>query len=222
MAKRTKRQSIYSERSWVNPTNEVDIERALKPAWITSRQIEVVHWAMTRNVRRGGKIWTHLNVADNSGAQELMCIRIIETSNRRYAHIGNVIIVVIKEAVPNSPLERSKVIGVVIVCTSKELKHDNYMIIRYDDNAAVGIMTNREARLERLVEKFCVIYDLQASQLSLSSNLIVLLHVFDNPLSKFEVVPNMLTMFARTFYASLPNLPWLACCICQCMLLRSQ
>ncbi|CAI0445474.1 unnamed protein product [Linum tenue] len=51
---------------------------------------------------------TRLNVADNSGARELMCIRIIGTSNRRYAHIGDVIVAVIKEAIPNSPLEKSK------------------------------------------------------------------------------------------------------------------
>ena len=50
---------------------------------------------------------THLNVADNSGARELMCIRIIGASNRRYAHIGDVIVAVIKEAVPKMPLERS-------------------------------------------------------------------------------------------------------------------
>lgn len=60
---------------------------------------------------------THLNVADNSGARELMCIRIIGASNRRYAHIGDVIVAVIKEAVPNTPLERSEVIRAVIVRT---------------------------------------------------------------------------------------------------------
>ncbi|KAL8127698.1 hypothetical protein AgCh_014566 [Apium graveolens] len=82
---------------------------------------------------------THLNVADNSGARELMCIRVIGASNRRYAHIGDVIVAVIKEAVPNTPLERSEVIRAVIVRTCKELKRDNGMIIRYDDNAAVVI-----------------------------------------------------------------------------------
>nr|prf ribosomal protein L14 [Nicotiana tabacum] len=82
---------------------------------------------------------THLNVADNSGARELMCIRIIGASNRRYAHIGDVIVAVIKEAVPNMPLERSEVVRAVIVRTCKELKRDNGMIIRYDDNAAVVI-----------------------------------------------------------------------------------
>jgi large subunit ribosomal protein L14 len=117
---------------------------------------------------------TYLNVADNSGARELMCIRIIGASNRRYAPIGDVIVAVIKEAVPNMPLKRSEVVRAVIVRTCKELKRDNGMIIRYDDNAAVvidqegnpkgtrifggmgiviistsrGIMTDREARLE--------------------------------------------------------------------------
>jgi len=82
---------------------------------------------------------THLSVADNSGARELMCIRIIGTNNRRYACIGDVIVAVIKEAVPNSPLEKSEVIRAVIVRTCKELKRENGMIIRYDDNAAVVI-----------------------------------------------------------------------------------
>lgn len=82
---------------------------------------------------------THLNVADNSGARKLMCIRILGTSNRRYADIGDVIVAVIKEVGPNSSLERSEVIRAVIVRTSKELKRDNGMIIRYDDNAAVII-----------------------------------------------------------------------------------
>ncbi|KAM3394670.1 hypothetical protein P3S68_003673 [Capsicum galapagoense] len=82
---------------------------------------------------------THLNVADNSGARELMCIRIIGASNSRYAHIGEVIVIVIKEAVPNMPLERSEVVRAIIVHTCKELKRDNRIIIRYDDNVAVVI-----------------------------------------------------------------------------------
>nr|YP_010372888.1 ribosomal protein L14 [Rhododendron huadingense]UPH77663.1 ribosomal protein L14 [Rhododendron huadingense] len=92
---------------------------------------------------------THLNVADNSEARELMCIRIIGASNRRYAHIGDVIVAVIKEAVPPNmslqkskkhvPLKKSEVVRAVIVRTCKELKRGNGMIIRYDDNAAVVI-----------------------------------------------------------------------------------
>ncbi|KAM0026680.1 50S ribosomal protein L14 [Helianthus debilis subsp. tardiflorus] len=82
---------------------------------------------------------THLNVADNNGARELMCIRIIGASNRRYAHLGEVIVVVIKDAVPNMPLERSKVVKTIIIRTYKEFKRDNIMIIRYNDNVAVMI-----------------------------------------------------------------------------------
>nr|YP_010457564.1 ribosomal protein L14 [Microtropis osmanthoides]UUA68777.1 ribosomal protein L14 [Microtropis osmanthoides] len=85
------------------------------------------------------QLQTLLNVADNSGARELMCIRIIGTSNRRYAQIGDVIVAVIKETLPNTPLEKSEVIRAVIVRTCKEFKRDNGIIIRYDDNAAVVI-----------------------------------------------------------------------------------
>ncbi|CAN6453912.1 unnamed protein product [Victoria cruziana] len=82
---------------------------------------------------------THLNVADNIRARKLMCIQIIGASNYRYAHIGDVNVAIIKEAVPNMPLEILEVIRVVIVCTCKELKRNNGMIIRYDDNAIIVI-----------------------------------------------------------------------------------
>jgi large subunit ribosomal protein L14 len=68
-----------------------------------------------------------------------MCIRIIGASNQRYAHIGNVIVAVVKEAIPNMSLERSEVIRAVIVRTCKELKREDGMIIKYDNNAAVVI-----------------------------------------------------------------------------------
>ncbi|CAH1436851.1 unnamed protein product [Lactuca virosa] len=133
----------------VNPSWGVegfDPLQALEPAWITSRQIESGRRAMTRNARRGGKIWVRIFPdkpvtvrpaetrmgSDNSGARELMCIRIIGASNRRYAHIGDVIVAVIKDAVPNMPLERSEVVRAVIIRTCKELKRDNGMIIRYE------------------------------------------------------------------------------------------
>ncbi|XP_051145759.1 50S ribosomal protein L14, chloroplastic-like [Andrographis paniculata] len=97
---------------------------------------------------------THLNVADNSGARELMCIRIIGASNRRYAHIGDVIVAVIKEAVPNMLLEKSEVVRAVIVRTCKELKRDSGMIIRYDDNAAVVIDQEGNPRGTRILAQF--------------------------------------------------------------------
>uniref|UniRef100_A0ACD5U6K1 Uncharacterized protein n=1 Tax=Avena sativa TaxID=4498 RepID=A0ACD5U6K1_AVESA len=83
---------------------------------------------------------TLLNVADNSGARKLMCIRVIGAAgNQRYARIGDVIVAVIKDALPRMPLERSEVIRAVIVRTCKEFKCEDGIIIRYDDNAAVII-----------------------------------------------------------------------------------
>nr|YP_008854547.1 ribosomal protein L14 [Ravenala madagascariensis]AHA12636.1 ribosomal protein L14 [Ravenala madagascariensis]AYP34532.1 ribosomal protein L14 [Ravenala madagascariensis] len=93
---------------------------------------------------------TLLNVADNSGARKLMCIRILGGGNHRYAHIGDVIVAVIKEAVFHMPLERSEVIRAVIVRTRKELKRDDGMIIRYDDNAAVIIDQKRNPKGTRV------------------------------------------------------------------------
>nr|AVM82379.1 ribosomal protein L14 [Adenocalymma scabriusculum] len=94
---------------------------------------------------------THLNVADNSGARKLMCIRIIGASNRRYAYIGDVIVAVIKEASPKMRLEKSEVVRAVIVRTCKELKRDNGMIIRYDDNAAVVIDQKGNPKGSRII-----------------------------------------------------------------------
>nr|YP_010290635.1 ribosomal protein L14 [Cyperus difformis]ULQ64665.1 ribosomal protein L14 [Cyperus difformis] len=93
---------------------------------------------------------TMLNVADNSGARKLMCIRIIGASNQRYAQIGNVIVAVIKEAVPNMSVEKSEVIRAVIVRTCKELKREDGMIIKYDDNAAVIIDQKGNPKASRI------------------------------------------------------------------------
>jgi len=82
---------------------------------------------------------TYLNVADNSGARKLMCIRVLGASNWKYAHIGDVIIVVVKEAIPNMPLKKSEVVRAVVVRTCKELQRKNGTSVQFDDNAAVII-----------------------------------------------------------------------------------
>ncbi|KAH9530619.1 hypothetical protein CY35_20G013300 [Sphagnum magellanicum] len=82
---------------------------------------------------------TYLNVADNSGARKLMCIRVLGASNRKYAHIGDVIIAVVKEAIPNMPLKKSEVVRAVVVRTCKELKRKNGTSVQFDDNATVVI-----------------------------------------------------------------------------------
>ncbi|WP_413166635.1 50S ribosomal protein L14 [Capilliphycus salinus ALCB114379] len=82
---------------------------------------------------------TILNVADNSGARKLMCIRILGGGNRRYAYIGDEIIAVVKDAIPNMAVKRSDVVRAVVVRTRHSLRRDSGMSIRFDDNAAVII-----------------------------------------------------------------------------------
>jgi large subunit ribosomal protein L14 len=82
---------------------------------------------------------TYLNVADNIGAQKLMCIRVLGASNRKYAHIGDVIIAMVKEVIPNMPLKKSEVVRAVVVRTCKELKRKNGMSVQFHDNAAIII-----------------------------------------------------------------------------------
>nr|YP_010338778.1 ribosomal protein L14 [Glaucosphaera vacuolata]UNJ18728.1 ribosomal protein L14 [Glaucosphaera vacuolata] len=82
---------------------------------------------------------TYLNVADNSGAKKIMCIRILGSGNPYFASIGDIIIGVVKDATPNMIVKRSDVIKAVIVRTKKTLKRSDGMNIRFDDNAVVII-----------------------------------------------------------------------------------
>lgn len=82
---------------------------------------------------------SYLNVADNSGARKIMCIRVLGGSQREAGNIGDIIIAVVKDSIPNMPLKKSDVVRAVIVRTSKGLKRANGISIRFDDNAAVII-----------------------------------------------------------------------------------
>nr|WHE39171.1 ribosomal protein L14 [Cibotium barometz] len=93
---------------------------------------------------------SYSDVADNSGARKPMCIRVLGTGNRRYADTGDTIIAVVKEAVPNMSMKRSEVVRVVAACTRKEMKRDNGMILRFDDNAAVVINQEGNPRGTRI------------------------------------------------------------------------
>ena len=93
---------------------------------------------------------TILNVADNSGAKKLMCIRILGGSYKQNATIGDIIIGVIKQATPNMPLKKSDKVRAVIVRTSKEIKRNNGTFIRFDDNAAVVINKDDNPRGTRV------------------------------------------------------------------------
>lgn len=79
---------------------------------------------------------TILEIADNTGAKKIMCIRILG-SNKKYAEIGDIIIAVVKEALPNMIIKRSDIVRAIIVRTKKTIRRSDGMYIRFDDNAAV-------------------------------------------------------------------------------------
>ena len=87
---------------------------------------------------------TRLTVADNSGAKKLMCVKVLGGSGRRYASIGDVIVVSVKEAIPNSKVKKGDVARAVIVRTKKEVRRKDGTYIKFDDNSAVLINPQNE------------------------------------------------------------------------------
>lgn len=87
---------------------------------------------------------TRLTVADNSGAKVLYCIKVLGGSRRRYASIGDIIVVAVKEAIPNSKVKKGDVLKAVVVRTKKEIKRGDGSFIRFDDNSAVLINQGKE------------------------------------------------------------------------------
>jgi large subunit ribosomal protein L14 len=87
---------------------------------------------------------TKLRVADNSGAKLLSCIKVLGGSRRRYANIGDIIIVSVKEAMPNSKVKKGDVVRAVIVRTIKGVRRADGSYIKFDDNSAVLITQQRE------------------------------------------------------------------------------
>ncbi len=80
---------------------------------------------------------TVLNVADNSGAKKVLCIRVLGGTRRRYASIGDVIVVTVKEAMPNAKVKKGDVMKAVVVRTVKEMKRMDDTWVKFDENAAV-------------------------------------------------------------------------------------
>lgn len=87
---------------------------------------------------------TRLNVADNSGAKEIFCIKVLGGSKRRVASIGDIIVVSIKEALPNSKVKKGDVAKAVVVRTIHKLRRPDGSYIRFDDNSAVLINAAKE------------------------------------------------------------------------------
>jgi large subunit ribosomal protein L14 len=95
------------------------------------------------------KSQTILTVADNTGARKVMCIRILG-GNRKYAKIGDTIIGVVKEAIPNMPIKRSDIVKAVVVRTSKKIRRSDGMYISFDDNAVVIVNMDNNPRGTRV------------------------------------------------------------------------
>lgn len=91
-----------------------------------------------------------LKIADNSGARRALCIRVLGGSGRRYARIGDRVIVTIKDAVPNAGVKKGEVMEAVVVRTAKEMRRRDGTYIRFDDNAAVLINAQKEPRGTRI------------------------------------------------------------------------
>ena len=93
---------------------------------------------------------TNLTVADNSGAKKIRCIRVLGGSRRRYASVGDLIVVTVKAAIPNSAIKKGEVSRAVVVRTKKEVKRKDGSYIRFDENAAVLLNQQNEPRGTRI------------------------------------------------------------------------
>ena len=93
---------------------------------------------------------SRLRVADNSGARELLCIRVLGGSKRRYARLGDVIVGTVKDAIPGGTVKKGDVVKAVVVRTKKEIRRPDGTYIRFDDNACVIINDQQQPRGTRI------------------------------------------------------------------------
>ena len=93
---------------------------------------------------------SRLKVADNTGAKEILCIRVLGGSSRRYAGIGDVIVATVKEAIPGGNVKRGEVVKAVVVRTVKERRRADGSYIKFDENAAVIIKPDNDPRGTRI------------------------------------------------------------------------
>ncbi|MAP28836.1 MAG: 50S ribosomal protein L14 [Candidatus Marinimicrobia bacterium] len=93
---------------------------------------------------------TRLKVADNSGAKEVLCFKVLGGSRRRYASIGDIVVVTVKKAIPGSVVKKGDVTQAVVVRTRKEIRRKDGTYIRFDDNAAVLLTETGELRGTRI------------------------------------------------------------------------
>lgn len=93
---------------------------------------------------------SRLNVCDNSGAKEILCIRVLGGTRRRYARVGDVIVATVKEANPTGTVKKKSVVRAVVVRTTKEIRRKDGSTIKFDDNAAVIVGEDKQPRATRI------------------------------------------------------------------------
>jgi large subunit ribosomal protein L14 len=93
---------------------------------------------------------TRLGVCDNSGAKEILCIRVLGGSRKRYARVGDVIVATVKQASPNGQVKKKSVVKAVIVRTRNQIRRKDGSTIKFDDNAAVIIGDDKQPRATRI------------------------------------------------------------------------
>ena len=96
------------------------------------------------------QVMTYLNVADNSGAKRVSCIKVLGGTRRKIARVGDIIVVAVKDALPNAPIKKGAVERAVVVRTKKEYKRQDGTYIRFDDNACVIIDANKNPKGKRI------------------------------------------------------------------------
>jgi large subunit ribosomal protein L14 len=104
--------------------------------------------AVARKEQQGHRVMiqmqTNLDVADNSGARRVQCIKVLGGSKRKYASVGDIIVVSVKEAIPRGRVKKGDVMKAVVVRTAKDIRRQDGSVIRFDGNAAVLVNNNRE------------------------------------------------------------------------------
>lgn len=93
---------------------------------------------------------SRLNVCDNSGAKEILCIRVLGGTRRRYANVGDIIVATVKEANPQGNVKKKSVVKAVVVRTQKEIRRKDGSTIKFDDNAAVIIGDDKMPKATRI------------------------------------------------------------------------
>ncbi len=93
---------------------------------------------------------SRLRVADNTGAREILCIRVLGGSKRRYAYVGDIIVATVKAASPQGSVKKGEVVKAVVVRTRKSFRREDGTLIAFDDNAAVIIDANKNPRGTRI------------------------------------------------------------------------